>query len=276
MNCSTIGLELSSLIKAPTVAVKQSMYRVIRCLRTEPQLSLRCFFILFFKNVPKHPCPVRVCVKWKSRCSGPHVIQSLISGINLYVHLPLLDESQEFQWHLPRQNTEGIEGYRATGSPDWGRIHYHGLNNLVVKFSGEQNCLCFIVCQLESFTGIPNRHLLQSGFSQSNQLGQNFTNYDYSEVVCIPDQVYIFSHFYFQQLIIQNVPQQRPDHRALGNPPENLKALLIMLDHLTVLNAFLTSSIISMQWWPSLLALVLCFVISDMASKVERPFRNPN
>ncbi|XP_076544405.1 uncharacterized protein LOC117609861 isoform X2 [Osmia lignaria lignaria] len=175
MNCSTIGLELSSLIKAPTVAVKQSMYRVIRCLRTEPQLSLRCFFILFFKNVPKHPCPVRVCVKWKSRCSGPHVIQSLISGINLYVHLPLLDESQEFQWHLPRQNTEGIEGYRATGSPDWGRIHYHGLNNLVVKFSGEQNCLCFIVCQLESFTGIPNRHLLQSGFSQSNQLAAHHT-----------------------------------------------------------------------------------------------------
>ncbi|XP_046145512.1 uncharacterized protein LOC123988812 isoform X3 [Osmia bicornis bicornis] len=60
-------------------------------------------------------------------------------------------------------------------SPDWGRIHYYGLNNLVVKFSGEQNCLCFMVCKLESFAGIPNRHLLQSGLSQSDQLAAHHT-----------------------------------------------------------------------------------------------------
>nr|XP_034192494.1 uncharacterized protein LOC117609861 isoform X4 [Osmia lignaria] len=190
MNCSTIGLELSSLIKAPTVAVKQSMYRVIRCLRTEPQLSLRCFFILFFKNVPKHPCPVRVCVKWKSRCSGPHVIQSLISGINLYVHLPLLDESQvrcqfcnvrflssSFSFSVSSLRNMilllNILSLSLTRSSNGTcPVKTQRASKDTVR---EQNCLCFMVCQLESFTGIPNRHLLQSGFSQSNQLAAHHT-----------------------------------------------------------------------------------------------------
>ncbi|XP_046145513.1 uncharacterized protein LOC114882392 isoform X1 [Osmia bicornis bicornis] len=198
MNCSTIGLELSSLIKTPTVAVKQKCPETSMSCQSLRQMEVEVF------RAPRNP----ILNNWDQSVRPP-TITGQIPGV------PMAPAPSRHRGHrrIP-----------CASSPDWGRIHYYGLNNLVVKFSGEQNCLCFMVCKLESFAGIPNRHLLQSGLSQSDQLGQTITNYDYADVVCISNQEYIFSHLHFQQLIIQDVPQQRPNHGALGNPPENLKA----------------------------------------------------
>ncbi|XP_046145511.1 uncharacterized protein LOC123988812 isoform X2 [Osmia bicornis bicornis] len=149
MNCSTIGLELSSLIKTPTVAVKQKCPETSMSCQSLRQMEVEVF------RAPRNP----ILNNWDQSVRPP-TITGQIPGV------PMAPAPSRHRGHrrIP-----------CASSPDWGRIHYYGLNNLVVKFSGEQNCLCFMVCKLESFAGIPNRHLLQSGLSQSDQLAAHHT-----------------------------------------------------------------------------------------------------
>jgi hypothetical protein len=62
------------------------MLRVIIGLRTVP--ARRCVRLAY---APKHPCPVKACVKWKSICPCSRVSHGSICGISFHIHPPFVE-----------------------------------------------------------------------------------------------------------------------------------------------------------------------------------------